>query len=134
MRRVDLDALRRAVEWGKRYQKSEPQITVLPSPLPPEGTPQWVEVATRVAVMAQAATLGIKPWEAEPVNTHDDGCADPNCYGRRPAEITLRRRMVALKISIYEPDVPATIARAEAERVKDHPQEKPRARRGQGLQ
>jgi hypothetical protein len=62
---VDIDALRRAVEWGKRYQKSEPQITVLPSPLPPEDTPQWVEVATRVAVMAQAVTLGLRPWQAD---------------------------------------------------------------------
>ena len=62
---VDVDALRRAVEWGKRYQKSEPQITLLPSPLPPEGTPQWVEVATRIAGMAQAATLGLRPWQAD---------------------------------------------------------------------
>jgi hypothetical protein len=113
MRRVDLDALRRAIEWGKRCQKSEPQITVLPSPLPPEGTPQWVEVATRIAVMAQAATLGLRPWQAEPCNVHDDGVIDNDCYGRRPSEVMLRRKLIALGISIFEPEVLRAIEAAE---------------------
>ena len=110
---VDIDALRRAVEWGKRYQNSEPQITVLPSPLPPEDTPQWVEVATRVAGMAQAVTLGLRPWQAEPCDVHDDGVIDDACYGRRSIEVMLRRKLIALGISIFEPDVPRAIEAAE---------------------
>jgi hypothetical protein len=106
----DLDALRRAVEWGKGYQRREPQIIVFPTPMPDEGTPEWIELATGLAATAQFFTLGLKPWQTEPLYVHDDGVIDDTGWGRRSDEVALRRRMLALGISIYEPDVPAALA------------------------
>jgi hypothetical protein len=113
----DLDALMRAVEWGKGYQLREPQIVVFPTPMPDEGTPEWFELATRLAATAQYHTLGLKPWQTEPANVHDDCVTDPGGWGSRPDEVALRRKMIALGISIYEPDPAAAIAKAGHGRV-----------------
>ena len=42
---ADLDALRRAVRWVERYARGYPEITMLPSPMPPEGSPKWITEA-----------------------------------------------------------------------------------------
>jgi hypothetical protein len=110
---IDLDALRRAIKWGRRYQRNGPQIVVVPQPFPPEGTPEWIETVTRLATLAQSVTLGLRPWQCEPCRTSDDGHIDPDCYGRRPDEIALRRKLISLGLSIFEPDPMAALARAE---------------------
>ena len=43
----------------------------------------------------------------------DDGVIDDACYGRRSIEVMLRRKLIALRISIFEPDVPRAIEVAE---------------------
>lgn len=113
----DFDALRRAVEWGKSFQKREPQIVVVPTPMPPEGSPQWIEEAKHLVMMAQSVTLGLRPWQCEPASVHDDGVVDDGCYGRRANEVAVRRRLIALGLSVYEPDPPRAIAQAEHQRV-----------------
>ena len=112
---LDRDALRRAVEWGKDYQRREPQIKVFPSPMPLEGSPEWIELATYLAVHAQVQALGLRPWETVPCQTEncDDAHINPNGWGNRPDEVALLRKMIRLGISIYEPDPPAAISRAE---------------------
>jgi hypothetical protein len=112
---TDLDALRRAVEWGKGHALREPQIRVMPDVLPPENSEAWLKLATDLAATAQRRTLRLPPWETEPLHAVDDGVIDPNGWGNRPDEVALRRKMIALGISIYEPDPPAAIAKAEHE-------------------
>jgi hypothetical protein len=109
----DVAALRRAVAWGKGFARREPQLVVFPTPMPDEGTPDWIELAQRLAAEAQYTTLGLKPWQTEPVHVVDNGHVDPSGWANRPDEVALRRKMLALGISLFEPDVPAAIARAE---------------------
>jgi hypothetical protein len=110
----DLDALKRCIGWGKGLQIREPQIVVFPTPMPPEGSDQWVELATRLATNAQAANLGLRPWQVAPCDADDvvhDG------WGGKPDEVALRRKMIELGLSIWEPDPTAAIAAAEANPV-----------------
>lgn len=125
----DLGALRRAIKWGARYQRLEPQLKVFPSPMPPEDSPQWIELATRLAAKAQHHTLGLKPWQTEPLHVVDNGHIDPNGWGNRPDEVALRRKMLKLKISLFEPDPPAAIAEAERPLPKN-PHQRREFRRG----
>jgi hypothetical protein len=107
----DIDALKRAVAWGRVYQKTEPGIQVMPQPMPDEGSPQWIEAAIRLAAMAQAEALNLPPWKCEPTHVHDDGVVDPDCYGRRPDEVALLRRMAAAGVSRFDPNPLAAIER-----------------------
>ena len=36
---LDLDALRRALDWGHAFQRREPQLKLFPDVMPAEGTP-----------------------------------------------------------------------------------------------
>jgi hypothetical protein len=107
----DLDALRRAMEWGKGFQLREPQLVVFPTPMPLEGSDEWIEVATRLAANAQAANLGLRPWEVEPCHAND---VVHGGWGGKPDEVALRRKMIKLGISVWEPDPSSAIAAAEA--------------------
>jgi hypothetical protein len=110
---ADLDALRRAIKWGERYARSEPQLKIMPDPMPREGSQEWLKLATSLAATAQYDTLGLKPWQTEPLHVVDNGVIDPNGWGNRPDEVALRWKMLALGISLFEPDPPGAIARAE---------------------
>jgi hypothetical protein len=69
----------------------------------------WFEVASFAAVCAQSLALRLKPWMAAPVDSDDE--IDPQGrYGGRPAEVALKRKMIALGISIFEPDPLAAIS------------------------
>lgn len=114
----DRDALRRALLWGERFRKREPQIKVLPAVMPAEGTAAWLALGERLAAQAQAYSLGLPPWRCPPVVVADDAVADPDCYGRKPDEIALRQTLRALNISVFEPDVPGAIASAEDQRAE----------------
>lgn len=109
----DVDALRRAIAWGKGYARREPQLKMMPEQMPVEGSPEWTKLATSFAARAQYNTLGLKPWQTEPLHVVDNGVIDPNGWGNRPDEVALRRKMLKLKISLFEPDPPAAIAEAE---------------------
>jgi hypothetical protein len=103
--------LKRCIEWGKGFQLREPQLVVFPTPTPPEGSDEWIEVATRLAGNAQCATLGLRPWDVAPCDADD---VVHGGWGGKPDEVGLRRKMIALGISIWEPDPSAAIAAAEA--------------------
>ena len=114
----DLDALRRAMKWGKAFQTREPQLRVWPEVLPDEGSPAWTELAMYFVRAAQADNLHLKPWQTEPCATIDDGVIDDNGWGRRSGEVALLRRMLSLGVSRYEPHPLVAIAAAEAERAR----------------
>jgi hypothetical protein len=106
----DINALKRAIEWGEGYQRREPQIVVFPNPMPDEGTPDWIELATRLASIAQCATLGLRPWEVEPCHASD---VVHSGWGGKPQEVALRRKLIGLGLSRFEPDPLRAIAMAE---------------------
>ena len=106
----DLDALRRAITWGKGFQKREPQLKLFPPVMPDEGTAEWIELARYFALHAQVQALGLFPWQVPPYDADDVAHGG---WGGKPEEVALRRKMIALGISIYEPDPPAAITRAE---------------------
>jgi len=115
---VDRGAMRRAIQWAARYQRSEGTIRPVPDHIPAEGSEAWIELATRCASLAQTINLKLSPWQAEPFATHDDADGiDASCYGRRQEEVLLRRKMIANNISLYEPDPLAALERASRERA-----------------
>lgn len=61
----------------------------MPEVIPPENTGEWLELALRLAAVAQATNLGLLPWECEPCNTYDDDVPDPACWSRRKPEVVL---------------------------------------------
>src|SRR5258708_2175960 len=110
----DLDALKRAIAWGKGYQKREPQIKVFPEPMLLEGTPEWIELAQHLAAKAQSHALDLYPWQVEPCYARD---VVDSGWGGKPDEVALRQKMKSLKISLWEPDPPCAIAKAEHRRA-----------------
>jgi hypothetical protein len=112
---VDLDALRRAMKWGEGYQRREPQIVVFPNPMPVEGTAEWFKLATDLAASAQYHALGLKPWQVEPCNASN---VVDNGWGGKPDEVALRRKMIKLGLSRFEPDPLQAIAEAERAKIQ----------------
>jgi hypothetical protein len=97
LRRVDRDALKRAIVAARAESPS--RARQIDDKLKPE---PWVEVAQFAAFCAQCRALQLKPWQAPP--SHGDDEIDPQGrYGGMAAEVELRRRMLALGLSIYEP-------------------------------
>jgi hypothetical protein len=116
----DLDALKRAMEWGKGYQRREPQLRMFPGDvMPDEGTEEWIELALYFVSAAQSDSLHLRPWETPPLHTHDDGIVDSLGWGRRPNEVALLRKMIALGLSRFEPDPLQAIDEAERREDRD---------------
>jgi hypothetical protein len=107
---LDLDAMRRAIDWGRAFQMHEPQIRLFPDPMPAEGSPAWLDLAERLASIAQTHTLGLKPWQSPPIDVDATG------FANSPEEIELCRRVRDLGISIFEPDPATAIAEATHQR------------------
>jgi hypothetical protein len=103
---LDRDALRRALDWGREYQKQQPQIRLFTTAMPAEDTEAWFKLAEHMASLAQSHTLGLKPWQRPPIDIDDDDS------WASPEEIALRQTMRKLGISMFEPDVPTAIANA----------------------
>jgi hypothetical protein len=110
----DLDALRRALVWGRAFQKREPQLKIFPEVMPAEGTPEWFALARYLAALAQSYNLGLKPWQLAPIDIDESGFANAD-------ERALCQTMRDLNISIYEPDVPTAIADATHQRAHAAP-------------
>jgi hypothetical protein len=62
----------------------------------------WEEAAHAAAYVCQCRTLKLRPWQAPPVHVH--GAEIANVYGCQPEEVALKQRMIALGISVFEPD------------------------------
>ena len=118
MRRIDRDALRRAIELARAESpETRQQIDAKLK------TEPWEEIAGFAAYSCQCTRLRLKPWEAPPVHS-DDEVTRPDRYGSRPQEVALRQRMIKLGVSVYEPDPIPAIEAAEAERAACSPIER----------
>jgi hypothetical protein len=76
----------------------------------------WEDVARSAAYAVQLRTLRLKPWQALPCEA-SDAATDPPCYGHHPGEVALRRRLVAARLSLYEPDPITALEAAEVLRA-----------------
>jgi hypothetical protein len=101
---LDRDALRRALDWGRGYQRANPQIRLFTTATPDEGSPAWFKLAKHMAALAQSHFLGLRPWQQPPIDVDDDWA--------NPEELALRQTMRKLGISMFEPDPPSAIANA----------------------
>ena len=73
----------------------------------------WQEAAEYAAFHCQVNSLRLRPWQAPPCRSDDE--VDPaGMCGGKPEEVALRQRMLALGLSVYEPDPLAAIEHAEA--------------------
>ena len=109
MTRKDKDALRRALVAARALDAQTAQAvdTMLKSRT-------WQEAAEYAAYHCQMRVLKLRPWQTPPMISHDE--IDPEGrYGGTEQEVGLRQKMLALGVSIFEPDPLAAIERAEAE-------------------
>ena len=74
----------------------------------------WREVCERAAYRLQVKTLKLKPWQCPPCDVRTDAIG--HGYGCSASEVRLRRHMLRLGISIYEPDPRGAIEREESAR------------------
>jgi Zn finger protein HypA/HybF involved in hydrogenase expression len=74
----------------------------------------WREVCERAVYHLQVKTLRLKPWQCPPCDCRSDEIGQG--YGCSASEVKLRRHMLRLGISLYEPDPRAAIERAESAR------------------
>ena len=109
---ADLAALKRAIAWARAVQRREPAIRMLPDPLPPEGSRQWVREAQQAAALAQSRALRLPPWRCPPCLSRDEASAN-ECYGRGRAEVELRQRMKRAGVSLWDPAPLRALSEAE---------------------
>ena len=108
MTRKDKDALRRALVAARALDAQTAQAvdTMLKSRT-------WQEAAESAAYHCQMKVLRLRPWMTPPMLSHDE--VDPEGrYGGTAEEVGLRRRMLALDLSLFEPNPLEAIAAAEA--------------------
>jgi hypothetical protein len=77
----------------------------------------WRTAAEHACFHLQCKNQHLKCWECPPsscINNID--VIDDLVYGSRTKEVKLRRRMLALGLSLYEPDPAAAIAKAKSAR------------------
>jgi hypothetical protein len=74
----------------------------------------WREVCESAAYSMQVRNLRLKPWQAPPMSVRTDEIG--HGYGRSASEVKLRRHMLRLGISIFEPDPRGAIEREESAR------------------
>jgi hypothetical protein len=76
----------------------------------------WHEAAVRAVYHLQIRSLELKPWQAPPMEARDVVNASGG-YGRTRKEVTLRRRLVAAGLSVYEPHPLGALEAVEAKRA-----------------
>jgi hypothetical protein len=113
MRRVDQDALRRALAMAKeRYGRSQ-QIESRLADEP------WEEVAQFAARVCQGRNLKLKPWQAPPCEAGPT--PDGRAYENDPKAITMKRRLLDAGLSVFEPDPIGALAALEARACGEPP-------------
>jgi hypothetical protein len=109
MTRRDRVALKAAMRMARQDKMRAQQLDAKLA----DGEP-WEEVAAFAAYCCQRESLRLRPWECPPLHSADEIDARER-YGGTAKEVALRRRMIALGISLYEPNPLAAITAAEAE-------------------
>jgi hypothetical protein len=110
MRRQDKDALRRAIEMAKTTL--DPAIVQAVEAMLKTS---WQAAGAYASYHSQMTSLRLRPWQCPPCDRDD--VVDPapaGMYGGKPVEVALRRRMIALGLSEFEPDPLGAIEHAEA--------------------
>jgi hypothetical protein len=102
---IDHDALTRALAMEREQDPAGVDDDLQRQP--------WEAAARSAAYHCQCRALKLKPWLAPPSDAGDVVTHAP-CYGHRPEEVALRRRLLATGISIYEPDPLGALEAAEA--------------------
>jgi hypothetical protein len=106
MTRRDRDALKRALAMARAM---DPEIAQAVDTSLKSRT--WQAAAEYAAYQCQMRSLKLRPWQAPPMRSN--GEVDGG-YGGTEQQVGLRRRMIALGLSVYEPDPLAALERAEA--------------------
>jgi hypothetical protein len=118
---IDREALTRALELAR--SESERERARLDSIEQEKG---WHEAATRAVYGLQCRSLGLKPWQAPPMEARD--AVNPaGGYGRTRKEVMLRRRLLAAGLSKFEPDPLGALERVERARQDERVVEPQRA-------
>jgi hypothetical protein len=94
---IDRDALERAFAAARSESVGEREH--LDRILAQSG---WRPAAESAAYHLQCSSLKLRPWQSPPCEGFDDTI--DGSYGHTRAEVTLRRRMLAAGLSIFEPD------------------------------
>jgi hypothetical protein len=110
--RVDIEALERAYELGCRVSDAyREHLTHIAR------QSCWDEAAQSAAYYLQVRNLRLKCWECPPSSCRNSiEVINKLVYGSRAREVKLRRRLLALGLSLFEPDPQRAIERAEAAR------------------
>ena len=103
MKRIDRDAMARAIEWMR--QESPNSREQIEHKLKHEG---FEAAGHFAAYAAQCSTLRLKPWESPPSNLWGDYCSDG---------IELYDRLVAAGLSVFEPDPVKALAEVERKHI-----------------
>jgi hypothetical protein len=106
---TDIEALTRAFRLA--CEEGPEERTRFEMLLDTRGQEEAYETA---AYHCQCQSLQLKPWQAPPMHSGD--VADDATYGNKKSEVRLRRRMLALGISVFEPDPAGAIAKVERAR------------------
>jgi hypothetical protein len=72
----------------------------------------WDEAAQSAAYHLQVKNLRLKPWQAPPMSVRTDAIG--HGYGCSASEVRLKRHMLRLGISTFEPDPRGAIEQAES--------------------
>jgi hypothetical protein len=106
---VDIEALERAFAIARAESAEEREH--LDGIEAREG---WVSAGESASYHLQCRNLKLKCWEAPPMHVHGDEIGQN--YGTKPKEVKLKRRLLALGLSVYEPDPISAIERVESTR------------------
>jgi hypothetical protein len=107
MTRADREAMAAAIELLRADPELRTQLEAMLQTQP------WEQVGLFAVGLSQVRSLRLRPWEAPPCDTAN--VKQPSdCYGARPNEVALLRKLLALGISRYHPDPMQALAAAEA--------------------
>jgi hypothetical protein len=107
---IDAEALTRAYELGCRESTAyREHLTAI------EAQRGWREAAESASYHLQLKSLQLKCFECPPSSCRDNiDVIDNTMYGSRAKEVKLRRRLLGLNLSLFEPDPLEAIERVES--------------------
>jgi hypothetical protein len=113
MRKVDRDALVRALAMVRTLDP------IIVQAVDAMLKTSWQQAGEYASYHSQMRSLRLRPWQRPPCDANDE--IDPtegDRYGNMPGEVGLRRRMITLGLSEFEPNPLEAIERSEAEAAK----------------
>jgi hypothetical protein len=99
MKRVDMEALRRAIAMPRASDPLRDQQ--IASMLEER---EWLEVAEFAAYCCQTEALNLRPWQPPPCDMGAEKPVDDFALAGRVAAWELRKQLIASGLSAYEPN------------------------------